>query len=307
MRRHALVLSAGLGTRLQPLTRVRAKPALPVAGEPLVRRIIRGLAASGVTELVLNLHHLPATLTSVVGDGSDLGARVRYSWEHPAVLGSAGGLRHALPLIDADAFLAVNGDTLTEVDLAALDRAHSGSSALVTLALVPNPDPDKYGGVRLSDDGAVVGFAARGKSARGSFHFVGVQIVQRDAIGDLPDGTPLNSIGGVYNRLIAARPGSVRGYACDARFWDVGTVRDYWAASFSLLAGRAAESAYGNRVVIDPSARVSGSILWDDVEVGADCQIEECILTDGVRVPAGSVYRRAVLLRGSARPLVSEL
>ena len=76
---HALVLTAGLGTRLQPLTSVRAKPAIPVAGEPLIRRIIAWLAAEGVTELVLNLHHLPHTLTAAVGDGSDMGVRVRYS------------------------------------------------------------------------------------------------------------------------------------------------------------------------------------------------------------------------------------
>src|SRR5882724_8601582 len=112
MLRHALVLTAGLGTRLQPLTSVRAKPAIPVAGEPLVRRIITWLSGQGVTELVLNLHHLPHTLTTVVGDGGDLGVRVRYSWEQPLVLGSAGGPRHALPMISSnDAFFLVNGDT----------------------------------------------------------------------------------------------------------------------------------------------------------------------------------------------------
>ena len=86
MTRAALVLTAGLGTRLRPLTDVRAKPAMPVGGQPMIHRIIRALVAQGVDDLVLNLHHLPATLTSIVGDGSDLGARVRYSWE-PAILG----------------------------------------------------------------------------------------------------------------------------------------------------------------------------------------------------------------------------
>src|SRR5438876_8071852 len=103
--RQALVLTAGLGTRLRPLTDVRAKPAIPVAGEPLVRRIIAWLAANGVTELVLNLHHLADTLTVQVGDGSDLSARVRYSWEQPAILGSAGGPRQALAIIGAATFL----------------------------------------------------------------------------------------------------------------------------------------------------------------------------------------------------------
>jgi NDP-sugar pyrophosphorylase family protein len=86
----ALVLTAGLATRLRPLSLVRAKAALPVAGEPLACRILRSLGAAGVTDAVLNLHHLPHTLTSLVGDGTGTGLRVRYSWEVP-VLGSAGG------------------------------------------------------------------------------------------------------------------------------------------------------------------------------------------------------------------------
>src|SRR5437773_1620141 len=132
--RPALVLTAGLGTRLRPLTNVRAKPAIPVAGDPMIRRIIAWLARSGVRDLVLNLHHLPATLTTVVGDGSDLRARVRYSWEQPVVLGSAGGPRLALPLVGAASCLIVNGDTLTDLPLEPLAEAHRVSGAEVTLA-----------------------------------------------------------------------------------------------------------------------------------------------------------------------------
>src|SRR6266705_2339360 len=98
----ALVLTAGLGTRLRPLTNVRAKPAIPVAGEPMICRIIAWLASRGGTDLVLNLHHRPDTIAAVVGDGADLGARVRYSWEQPVVLGSAGGPRQALPIVGAE-------------------------------------------------------------------------------------------------------------------------------------------------------------------------------------------------------------
>ena len=120
MIRQALVLTAGLGTRLQPLTGVRAKPAIPVAGEPMIRRIAAWLVCNGVDDLVLNLHHRPETLTSVLGDGRDLGARVRYSWELPRILGSAGGPRLARDIVGAAPFLIVNGDTLTDVDLARL-------------------------------------------------------------------------------------------------------------------------------------------------------------------------------------------
>lgn len=295
--RHALVLAAGLGTRLRPLTDVRAKPAIPVAGEPLIRRIIRRLAEYDVTDLVINLHHLPHTLTRIVGDGADLAVRVRYSWEQPCVLGSAGGPRQALPIIGAETFLVVNGDTLTDFDLTRLTAAHRASGALVTLALVPNRDPQRYGGVLVDNAGRVIGFAPRGATVP-SFHFVGVQIAASEAFRPVPAGVPVNSIGGVYDELIRSRPGAIRGCVGEARFWDVGTPSDYWTTS-AAFSSDSVERTIGGSIRLDPSARVTRSILWDDVEVAADATLDECIVTDGVRVPAGATYKRAVLVRRS--------
>src|SRR6185369_14316709 len=119
----------------------------------------------GVDDLVLNLHHRPETLTAVVGDGRDLGARVRYSWEQPRVLGSAGGPRQALAIVGAETFLLINGDTLTDVDPAAVVDAHMNSGALVTLALVPNREHERYGGVTVDGRGRVTGFTRRGAAA----------------------------------------------------------------------------------------------------------------------------------------------
>jgi NDP-sugar pyrophosphorylase family protein len=302
---HALILTAGLGTRLQPLTLVRAKPAIPVAGEPLIRRIVAWLSRQGVADLVLNLHHLPASLTTIVGDGGDLNARVRYSWEQPVLLGSAGGPRRALPIIGADTFFIVNGDTLTDLDVRGLASAHKASGALVTLALVPNHDPHKYGGVLIAGDGRVTGFAARGARAEGSWHFVGVQVAHADAFASVPDGQAVNSIGDAYTRLLESKPDSIHGHVCDAAFQDIGTADDYWTTSFSLLGGRAPELAYGQRARIHPSAHVTRSILWDDVEVGADAAVDECIVTDGVKIPRGSVHRRSVLRSGPQGLLVT--
>ena len=177
----ALILTAGLGTRLRPLTEVRAKPAMPVAGEPLIRRIARWLVSQGVPDLVLNLHHRPETIAAAMGDGSDLGARVRYSWEQPVVLGAAGGPRQALPIIGADTFFLINGDTLTDFDLAGLVDAHQSTGASVTLALLPNRQPDRYGGLRLDAEQRVIGFVPRGR-AEGSYHFFGVQLVARQRL-----------------------------------------------------------------------------------------------------------------------------
>lgn len=280
--RHALLLTAGLGTRLHPLTLVRTKAAVPVAGVPLARRIASSLVAAGITDLVVNLHHLPETLTGILGDGSDLGARIRYSWEQPVVLGSAGGPRQALPLLGVDRFLIVNGDVLTDVDLEGLADAHEGWNALVTLALVPNREPLRYGGVKLDAKGAVTGFVGRGPAAADSFHFVGPQVVQAEVFQSIPPGTVAKTIGGVYDELIARRPGSVRGYVSNASYWDIGTIADYWSTWWTLA---------------DPQSGASGrSILWNDVQVGAGAVLDECIVTDHVRVPPGARYHRVVLV-----------
>ena len=288
--RPALVLTAGLGTRLDPLTRVRAKPAVPVAGEPLVRRIARWLAASGVTELILNLHHLPQTISAVMGDGSDLGLRVRFSWEQPIVLGSAGGPRQALDIIGAESFFIVNGDTLTDVDLAALAAAHTAAApphgeTLVTLALVPNTEPHRYSGLTIDADGRVTGRVARGRAAEGSYHFVGVQVAEAAAFRDVQKGVAVNSIGDHYDALSRRTPGAVRGFVTEAAFFDIGTVGDYVRTHWSLAAGPAATDA----------AR-SHTICWDDVHIGPHATLTRCIVTDGVTVPDGTTYTDAILI-----------
>jgi NDP-sugar pyrophosphorylase family protein len=300
--RHAIVLAAGLGTRLLPLTSVRAKPAVPVAGEPIVRRAARWLVAHQVTDLVVNLHHLPATVTARIGDGSDVGAKVRYSWEQPAVLGSAGGPRQALPILGADTFFVVNGDTLTDLDLDALEAAHASSGALVTLAVVPNREPGRYGGVVLDRERRVTRFVGRGQPAAGSFHFIGVQVAAAEAFRSLPERRPINSIGDVYDRLIASRPGSVSGFVCSASSWDIGTVADYVTTSRAFEKGPSPISSTSR---IDASASLTRSIVWDDVQVGPRAELDECIVTDGVSVPAGMRCRQMILMRGTGGALVT--
>ncbi len=289
----ALLLTAGLGTRLDPLTRVRAKPAVPLAGEPLARRIVQWLVHSGVTAITCNLHHLPHTLTAVLGDGADLGARIRYSWEQPALLGSAGGPRQALDIIGAEQFFLVNGDTLTDAPLDQIADAHARSGALVTMALTPNLAPSRYGGVLLDDGGCVVGFARRGPAAAGSFHFIGVQLAAADVFRPIPQGTVASTVGGIYDRLILNRPGSVRGIVVKASFLDVGTVNDYLRTSEALATGRLDRGA---RVHCAPSAQVMRTIVWDDVAIGEHALLDACIVTDGVVVPDGAAFTSAVLL-----------
>jgi NDP-sugar pyrophosphorylase family protein len=290
----ALVLAAGLATRLRPLSHLRAKAALPVAGEALARRILRILAANGVRDAVLNLHHRPETITRLIGDGSDLGMRVRYSWESP-VLGSAGGVRRALPLLEASKFLIVNGDTLTDLELRPVIEAHDRFDALVTMALVPNTSPDKYGGVLLDGDSVVIGFTRRG-SAEQSFHFIGIQVATAEAFAGLRDDTPCESVGSLYPQLMHDHPGSVRGFVCDADFFDIGTPADYLDTCL-LLAGREGNQSVliGSRVRIDRSASITDCVLWDDVVVEAAARLRRCVVTDSVRIPTGAIYEEVTI------------
>lgn len=290
----ALVLTAGLATRLRPLSLVRAKAAMPVGGEPLVRRILRRLHAAGVREAVLNLHHLPHTITREVGDGSDLDLRVRYSWEMP-VLGSAGGPRQALPLLGESTFLIVNGDTLTDVDAAALLAEHRRTRALVTMAVVPSREPETYGGVRVDAGGAVIGFTKRGSSDR-SHHFVGMQVADAAAFAQVPPGQAAESVADLYPMLIQRQPGSVRAFVTDEAFLDIGTPADYLRTSVRLAGGEC-RTLRGARTRVDPSARVEGSVLWDDVEVGAGASLRGSVVADGVRVPPGSRWTDVMLRR----------
>jgi NDP-sugar pyrophosphorylase family protein len=288
----ALVLAAGLATRLRPLSLLRAKAAIPVAGRPLAALIIERLKAGGISDVVVNLHHLPHTITTQLGDGQHLGVRLRYSWEG-VVLGSAGGPKRAAPLMDSPTFLIVNGDTLAAVDLDQLVARHRATGALVTMAVMPNEEPDKYSGLAATPDGVLTGVVKRGDS-RPSQHFVGFQVVEAAAFDGIPPDAPWESLTALYPALLAARPGSVRTCAVASGFYDIGTPRDYLDTCLRLGGTANADGA----TVID-------SVLWDDVSVGDGASLTRCVVTDGVAIPAGSTWSNQIIRPAAAAPLTA--
>jgi mannose-1-phosphate guanylyltransferase len=297
----ALVLTAGYGTRFRPLSYARAKPAVPVAGLPLICRILGWLSASGLTDAVLNLHYKPETITAVVGDGTALGLRVRYSWEDP-ILGSGGGPRKALPLLGAPRFLIVNGDTLCRIDVAAMLRQHEAKGALVTMALVPNPDPSRYGGVVVDDEGHVLGFSRTGREGNPGLHFVGIQIAEADVFADLPENQPAETIRGIYPALIAHAPSAVQAFIADAAFHDLGTPADYLATSLAAAREEGhTDLSPGARAQIDPSARLVRTAVWDDVTIEAGCRLTDCVVADGVRLQAGTELHGCAIVKADGR------
>jgi mannose-1-phosphate guanylyltransferase len=175
----------------------------------------------------------------------------------------------------------VNGDTLCAFDVAPMIQAHTRSGADVTMAVVPNPDPDHYNGLVVDGDGLVTGFAPRGRAA-GTWHFIGVQMARTRAFADLPDGVTSETVAGFYRDVIRDAPGRIRAWQARTSFLDVGTPRDYLQAALKTQPGT---NAKGRRVVI-----------WADAHVADDADLDDCIVAGPVHVPSGFHARASVLL-----------
>jgi NDP-sugar pyrophosphorylase family protein len=336
---HALVLTAGLGTRLDPLTRLVAKPAVPLGDRTLVEHVIAWLQRQAITDLVLNLHHRPSTITAVVGDGRHLGVRVRYSWEQP-LLGSAGGPRRALPLLDSDPFLIVNGDTLCDFDLAPLLAAHAASGAEVTMAVVPNPRPEHYNGIAADEMGRVIGFVRRGekntdaavqvRSSKFEVRNSGMPAESHDASGganalqpfrtsnfELPTSRSASwhfvgvqvAQARVFAGLRDGEPAeTVAGLYREMVAARPGAVRVWPAPTTFLDVGtprdylEAALRLGGDRrhpPAAAVSARLARTVVWPGARVGDGAVLDDCIVAAGADVPAGFEARGAILAPAS--------
>ena len=285
----ALVLAAGLGTRLQPLSSVRAKPALPIAGVPLIVRTLQALRAAGIRRVVINLHSCAATITRIVGDGSQFDLDVRYSWE-TEVLGSAGGPARAMPLLAADRFLIVNGDMITNVDLRALAERHIETNALVTMAVIGGLPG--YNGV-IADDRAIVSGFGRGA---GAYHFIGVQAVNASVFAGLDPAKKSETVHGIYPPLIAARPEAVRVFHSGAEYFDIGSPQDYLDTAITIAKREGQPLDRGAGCAIGAGAELVDTILWDRVRIGDGATLTNCIVADDVIVPPRAEFSRCSLV-----------
>lgn len=285
----ALVLTAGLATRLQPLSGVRAKAALPVAGTPLVARILQWLRNAGVARTVLNLHHRADTITRIVGDGTPFGIDVRYSWE-TAILGSAGGPARAIPLLAADRFLIVNGDTLADVDLREMVKRHIDTNALVTMAVVDGRPG--YNGVVADADGIVRGFGRE----PGAFHFIGIQVVNASIFAGVNPDLKSETVHGIYPSFVASRPGAVRIFHSGVEFFDIGSPRDYLDTAITIAKREGKPLDRGRDCSIAADATLTDTVVWDRVTVGAGARLLECVVADDVVVPPAAEFSRQSLV-----------
>lgn len=206
--KHALILAAGLGERMRPLTDATPKPLLEVHGKPLIVHHVEKLVAAGVHYIVINTSHLAEQFPEALGDGSRWGVRIRYSYEGPTPLETGGGMLKALPLLGPEPFIVVSADIWSDIDYAALPPEPAGEAHLV---MVPNPDFHPEGDFSLLD-GRLYDDAAPAGAERLTFGNVGVYrpgIVANEAPGKF-------KLAPMYRRAIAQ--GRLAGERYDG-FW----------------------------------------------------------------------------------------
>ena len=150
----AMILAAGLGTRLKPITDHLPKPLVPVVGVPNIVRLIAHLKRFDITEIVINTHYLPEIIENALGDGARHGVGIVYSRE-TEILGTGGGIKRALPHLGDETFVVINGDSLFTPDISRAVRMHKKQKALATLLVGEDPESDKYGAVGLDRDGRI--------------------------------------------------------------------------------------------------------------------------------------------------------
>jgi len=204
--RRAMVLAAGFGKRLAPITHTTPKPLVPVAGRPLLDRLLEFLRAGGIEEVVINLHHLGHRIEEHVGDGRRFGLHVRYSPEDP-ILDTGGGIKNAEPLLAGEPFVVANGDSLLEIRLRDVIEWHRARGGVATLMVRPDPDAAGYGLVELDDADRVrriVGLPPSAAPGTRGFMFPGLHVLEPEVFRWM-DADGVFSITRItYPRMIAA-------------------------------------------------------------------------------------------------------
>lgn len=291
----AMILAAGLGTRLWPLTADRGKPAVPFLGRPLIAGLAEWLLGHGFGPLVVNTHHQPESIERALSEFGGRGVAFSHEVE---ILGTAGGLALARDrgLLDPRApVLVVNGKLHTDLDLQAVTAAHRRSGAEVTMVLRPNPEREHFREVKVEGT-RVVGFGeGRVPSGPAPLLFTGIHVLSADVLLSL-EAHFSDTVADVYPPLIAQ--GRVHAHlAPEGRWWEFSTLERYFDLQMSALGGAGPQVIAAPDVRIHPTARVRRAILWEGVVVEAGAQLDDVVLGAEVTVRAGEVFRGGALVR----------
>lgn len=265
----SMILAAGFGTRLRPLTDKRPKALVPVANRPILLWAVDYLRNYGATEIIINAHHHHEQVTDFVGHHSFHGVRVETRVE-PEILGTGGGIKNVEDFPGREPFVVMNVDILTDIDLEAAVQVHRTSSALVTLLL---HDCEPYNQIKVDPNLNIVDIG--NKASAGRLAFTGIHIIDPQVLGRIPPGV-FSDIIRCYRDLI--REGrALKAYVSRNHYWrDIGSVSQYMKANRDFAAR---PFLIGSGCRIHPSVRLEG---W-------------AVIGDGCRIEEGASIRRSVL------------
>jgi NDP-sugar pyrophosphorylase family protein len=301
----AMILAAGFGTRLFPLTIDRTKPAIPFLGKPLVGYVAEYVAQFGFKEFIVNLHHQPDSVRQALGEGSDFGVHITYTVEEPNILGTAGALDNAKHLLQDEPFLIVNGKIISDIDIAAAVETHKRSGALATMVLKPNVKREKFTIVE-TEDGFVKGFGEMARplteeEIRDTEHeivtplmFTGIHILDPRVFDYIPPGVYSDIVPQVY-RPALEKGDKIAAHVSEGNWYELSTIPRYLDISLAMMKDQ--DVFAGANCEIASSASVRDSVIWDDVTIGDDVQLYRTIIADDVVIPAGEHYENAAIVR----------
>jgi mannose-1-phosphate guanylyltransferase len=305
----AMVMAAGLGTRLRPLTYEVPKPMVPVANRPVMELLLRLCVEQGFGQVVANLHWFPETIESRFGDGSELGLELTYVHE-PELTGTAGGVRAARDFLTAEEgpFIVLAGDALTDIDLHELSEAHRRNDGIATLATKSVPNVSEYGVVVIDGDGRVQGFQEKPDPSEALSDLANcmMYVFEPEIFDYFPDDDPVDFALDVFPALLGHDvPFHVH---TTAAYWnDVGSLPEYLQGNLDVVAGEVAVSAAGRLIedaagALGPEVEASGRILiGDGVEIGDGARLDgPLVIGDGSSIGDGARVRESVLLPGTA-------
>ncbi len=297
----AMILAAGFGTRLFPLTIDRTKPAIPFLGKPLVGYVAEYVAKFGFKDIVVNLHHQPESVKEALGNGSDFGVNIEYTLEHPKILGTAGALDNARHLLEDGTFLIVNGKIITDIDITAALETHRKTNALATMVLKPNADFEKFTEV-LVEDGTIVGFGkgfpdkseTRNPKSTIPMMFTGIHILEPRVFDYIPRGVYSDIVPTFYNPAISNGE-KISAHVTNANWFELSTIPRYLDISMQMMNG--GNVFVGENCSISNLASVRDSVLWDNVQIGDGANLHRVIIADNVRIEAGGHFENVAVVR----------
>ena len=299
----AVVLVGGEGTRLRPLTYRTPKQLLPVAGIPLIRRVLQPLESAGITEVVLSSGYRADAF-----DGIELGSfDVTFAVED-LPLGSGGGLAHAVKTAGiTGTFVALNGDVIGDIDITALLDLHRDTGASASILVKKVDDPSEFGVAVLGSDGRVERFIEKpAPPAPSDLINAGVWVLETSILDPVSDGEPHSLEREVFPAVAAS--GKMRALRHDGWWHDVGRLDRYLSANLQCAATgpvphgwrRDGSSLLAPGAAVDPTARVDASVLGPGARVGPEAKVSGSVLLEGAAIGAGAVVERSVIGPGSS-------